>query len=89
MYLCKSNGWYFGMSSFIKEIGSSVGYHQGDVLASWLYMMTNQPMLEYIDAQVRAVFPEAQYEQLWYVDDENPGIFNIFKNIKVHNNIIK
>ena len=71
MYLCKSNGWYFGMSSFIKEIGSSVGYHQGDVLASWLYMMTNQPMLEYIDAQVRAVFPEAQYEQLWYVDDGN------------------
>ena len=71
MYLCRSNGWYSGLPDGIKNIGSLHGYHQGDVLASWLYVLTNQPLLESIHEAVIAAFPEEEkeYQQLWYIDD--------------------
>ena len=71
MYLCRSNGWYSGLPDGIRSIGSLHGYHQGDVLASWLYVLTNQPLLESIHEAVIAAFPaeEKEYQQLWYIDD--------------------
>jgi hypothetical protein len=73
MYLCRSNGWYSGLPDGIKGIGSLHGYHQGDVLASWLYVLTNQPLLESIHEAVIAAFPDevSEYQQLWYIDDGN------------------
>ena len=73
MYLSKSNGWYYGLEEGIQSVPSSSGYHQGDVLASWLYMMTNQPLLHKIHENIQESFPEEmdQYKQLWYVDDGN------------------
>ena len=71
MYLCCSNGWYQGLPAGIKNIGSLHGYHQGDVLASWLYVLTNQPLLESIDKAVCSAFPlvTSSHRQLWYIDD--------------------
>ena len=73
MYLCRSSGWYQGLPEGIRSIGSLHGYHQGDVLASWLYVLTNQPLLETIDEAVRTAFPDVviSYRQLWYIDDGN------------------
>ena len=58
MYLSKSNGWYYGLEDGIQSGPSSSGYHQGDVLASWLYMMTNQPLLNQIHDNVKESFPD-------------------------------
>jgi hypothetical protein len=71
MYLYKSNGWFYGLEEGIQSVSSSSGYHQGDVLASWLYMMTNQPLLHLIHQKVLESFPDEadNYLQLWYVDD--------------------
>jgi hypothetical protein len=73
MYLYKSNGWFYGLEEGIQSVSSSSGYHQGDVLASWLYMMTNQPLLHLIHQKVLESFPDEadNYLQLWYVDDGN------------------
>jgi hypothetical protein len=73
MYLSKSNGWFYGLEEGIQSVPSSSGYHQGDVLASWLYMMTNQPLLHQIHENVKESFPDEinDYKQLWYVDDGN------------------
>jgi hypothetical protein len=71
MYLDNSAGWYRGLSDFIKDVTSSCGYHQGDVLASWLYIMTNQPLLSLIDETVTKEHGDCDRYQYWYIDDGN------------------
>jgi hypothetical protein len=45
IYLHDSNGWYFGLSNGVKSVLSQEGFHQGDVLGSWLFCMSIQPLL--------------------------------------------
>jgi hypothetical protein len=71
MYQCISNGWYNGLPDGVSYIPSKNGYHQGDVLASWLYIMTTQPLLQIIDDTISAEFPNDTYYQGWYIDDGN------------------
>ena len=45
MYKGKSHGFICGLEDGIRGIESSEGFHQGDVLGTWAYIMTIQPML--------------------------------------------
>lgn len=70
MYLEDSNCWFHGKTDMIANIKSDEGFHQGDVLSSWLYVLSLQPMLHLIDQRVKAKFgPDCHYEQFWYIDD--------------------
>ena len=44
IYGKKSNGWFFGLDT-LKLITSCAGFHQGDVLATWLFCMVIHPLL--------------------------------------------
>src|SRR5882672_6574752 len=44
MYLGDSDQWYYGLPDSIKSISCVNGFHQGDVLATWAYVMTMQPL---------------------------------------------
>lgn len=70
IYLCDSNCWYT-TDDTVSAIHSKHGYHQGDVLASWLYILTIQPLLQLIDDTITQEFPDNHYYQGWYVDDGN------------------
>ena len=52
MYLTPFHGWYHGTNTGIDSICSSLGFHQGDVLAMWLFMMSVQPMIKSIDTLI-------------------------------------
>ena len=71
MYDCISNGWYNGLSQGASSIPSKNGYHQGDVLASWMYVMTMHPLINRVDEIIAAEFPNEAYYQGWYIDDGN------------------
>ena len=71
MYLEKSKGWYYGLHDAIKEITSSMGFHQGCVLASWLYAMTTYPLLVHMDETIRREFGDQENLQKFYADDGN------------------
>lgn len=72
MYLYDSNGWLYGSVDFIKYVVSSTGYHQGDVLSSWLYCMTTLPLINLIDGILKKEFgDDCCYVQTWYIDDGN------------------
>jgi hypothetical protein len=73
MYLHASTGWYRGLADGIKSVNSYWGFHQGDVLASWLYMLTIHPLLLMLHEKISEEFPEvaSQYLNCWYVDDGN------------------
>ncbi len=45
MYFHQSNQFYFSGSE-IKIIHSMVGFHQGDVLGTWAFMIAIQPLLD-------------------------------------------
>ncbi len=71
MYLEESTAWYHGLPDNIKPVFCRNGYHQGDVLASWLYVMTIQPLLVHIKATIQSKFPDEWFLVKFYVDDEN------------------
>jgi hypothetical protein len=60
-----SNGWFIGDSSVL-PIKSSEGYHQGDVLGSWLFCLTIQPLLEKLRM---ALSPDELI--MFFIDDGN------------------
>ncbi len=70
MYFDSSNQFYFSGGQ-IDVIPASVGLHQGDVLGSWLFMMTLQPLLAALDDYIEEEFPNELRELLsfFYVDD--------------------
>jgi hypothetical protein len=43
MYLGNSDGWYLGPEGGNEAVLSQAGYHQGDVLATWMYIIIIQP----------------------------------------------
>jgi hypothetical protein len=65
-----------------------MGYHQGDIMATWMYVMTNQPMLHHIDEVITAEFGENHHsKQMWYCDDGNlhapaPIMYRIIEILK-------
>lgn len=72
MYLETSNQFFF-KEGVIKVIPSIKGYHQGDVLGTWCYIMTIQPLLRELSEHLQQ---HHQFEQdspliLFYVDDGN------------------
>ena len=74
MYLNNStNAWYYGKPDCIDSIDCVNGYHQGDVLASWAYCMTIQPLLEHIQDTIEKEFPDDHSLTCiqFYVDDGN------------------
>ena len=71
MYLEESTAWYHGLPDNIKPVFCRNGYHQGDVLASWLYVMTIQPLLVHIKATIQSKFPDEWFLVKFYVDDGN------------------
>ena len=68
MYLDESTAWYYDN---IEPILCRNGYHQGDVLASWLYVMTIQPLLLHIKNEMARLFPNRSCLIKFYVDDGN------------------
>ena len=71
MYLQESQQWFFGLPDSIKPVICKNGYHQGDVLASWLYIMTIQPLLKQISDMVKEKHPGCISLVKFYVDDGN------------------
>jgi hypothetical protein len=72
MYLQLSETWYFGLSESIKSMVCRNGYHQGDVLATWLYIMTIQPRLQKIKDHIVAEFGAEMIAHVkFFVDDGN------------------
>ena len=87
MYFCISRGWYFGRNDGISSVNSSNGFHQGDVLASWLYVMTIQPLLKMIDEVISE--DNVDCVNNWYADDGNilapfPTMKKIVEILHVH-----
>jgi len=74
MYLEDSNGFVWGMEDGIKCVLSQEGFHQGDVLGTWAFILTIQPMLNELDDALRvALGPDADSISLvrFFVDDGN------------------
>jgi hypothetical protein len=71
MYLDSSEGWYYGLPDKIKSVSSEVGFHQGDVLATWMFIMTIQPMLKEIRQIISAEYNNDSTLINFYVDDGN------------------
>jgi len=65
IYGSLSNGWFFSESGPV-AIPSSEGYHQGDVLGSWLFCLTLQPILVSL---VRRL--ESRGLIMFFIDDGN------------------
>jgi hypothetical protein len=57
MYLHPSRDWYFGMSDEIRDVGCANGFHQGDVMATFGYVMTIQPLLNFIKGKLQKLHP--------------------------------
>ena len=65
IYAHASKGWIFGQNT-VHHIESKEGYHQGDVLGSWLFCLTIQPLLLSLHSTVGA------HEFLqFFIDDGN------------------
>lgn len=71
MYLEESSAWFYGLPDNIKAIMSRNGFHQGDVLASWMYMMTIHPLLVHIAQELKTLYPDSHTLVKFYVDDGN------------------
>ena len=58
---------YMGMQFFFRDghmeqIPSVIGFHQGDVLGTWCYIMTIQPLLESLADHLQETFPHYPME---------------------------
>jgi len=71
MYLKPSDQWYFGLPDNIKDISGCNGFHQGDVLATWAYIMTIHPLLSHISKTLKEKFPDDYTLVKFFVDDGN------------------
>ena len=83
MYSCNSDGWFFGQEEGIESVPSKAGYHQGDVMATWMYILTIQPLLKGLEQHLAETFPlppgfevpevpyRPSYECWFYLDDGN------------------
>ncbi len=55
----------------VRTIPSNCGFHQGDVLGTWCYIMSLQPLLEALGEHLEEEFPGEHMCVLFYVDDGN------------------
>lgn len=70
MYLDDSNGWYYGLASGIEAIKSAEGYHQGDTMAGWGFLMTLNPLLKSLEEKIKDAFGEREHWMgKYYVDN--------------------
>jgi hypothetical protein len=69
MYGFSSSGFFYGMEEGIQKISSEIGFHQGDVLANWCYIMSIQPLLVEIQDMLRVKHPNEYHLIKFYVDD--------------------
>jgi hypothetical protein len=69
MYGYSSCGYLFGMEDCIREIISEIGFHQGDVLANWCYIISIQPLLLEIKEMLIKNHPKECCVIKFYVDD--------------------
>ena len=66
MYGKDPNCWYYGLGDAIKPIVSAEGFTQGDVMATWAYIMTIQPFI----LGLRAILGDGEFVK-FLVDDGN------------------
>jgi hypothetical protein len=59
------------MSDEIREIGCINGFYQGDVIATWGYIIATQPLLNFIKGKLRQLHPAEVHMVKFYVDDGN------------------
>jgi hypothetical protein len=72
MYLHESKAWYYGLPDKIQSMVCKNGFHQGDVLATWLYLMTIHPLLLRINQHVKTTFGEDSIAHIkFFIDDGN------------------
>jgi hypothetical protein len=57
MYMEQSNQFYFGGGE-IHVIPAITGLHQGDVLGTWVFIMSLQPLLIELQKHIQNLFPE-------------------------------
>jgi hypothetical protein len=57
MYFHQSNQFFFAQDGEIRVIPAVVGLHQGDVLGTWMFIMTIQPLLEGLMKHLEELFP--------------------------------
>ncbi len=72
IYLQDSNQFYFNeRADSIKIIPSKTGFHQGDVLGSWAFAVTIQPLLVGLSDHLKEKFGEvgASFHISFFVDD--------------------
>jgi hypothetical protein len=65
IYAHDSTGWIFS-SDEVHGVQSAEGYHQGDVLGSWLFCLTIQPLLD----QIKEEIGEEAFVK-FFIDDGN------------------
>jgi hypothetical protein len=70
VYLYQANQFYVRHGN-IQIIPSRTGYHQGDVLGTWCYIMTIQPLLVGLSEHLKSLFPDSQTVIQFFVDDGN------------------
>lgn len=73
MYAEANKGWFLGKSNGIDFIENTNGFHQGDVLAPWLYCLSLQPLLNEINDVIHREFSDYEFIDdiniLYYLDD--------------------
>jgi hypothetical protein len=73
MYGTNSQGWFYGLEEGLQIVPSQEGFHQGDVMGSWLYCMTIQPFLQ----QLRDILGKDGFVK-FFIDDGNvTGPFDV------------
>ena len=72
MYYGESQGFVSGLEDGIHGVTSSEGFHQGDVLGTWAFTMTIQPLLNGLKKFIAAEFGNAVLVLIkFFVDDGN------------------
>jgi hypothetical protein len=67
IYGQNSKAWFIGQANGINFIDSSLGLHQGDVLASWLYSMGTLPFVQQISALLNDI-PNDDFVKFYFDD---------------------
>lgn len=62
---------YCCMDGIVHNIPSLKGFHQGDVLGTWCYVMTIQPLLQALHNHLENKFGENKCRIMFFVDDGN------------------
>lgn len=70
MYLHDACQFVF-FDGVVYNIPSRKGFHQGDVLGTWCYIMTLQPLLNALDQHLKQKFGEGKCRVMFFVVDGN------------------